>query len=229
MAMNIKVHESRKNESSEGRSFYDKYINDRAHDIIAAYDVNEACGAMCDAWYELGDGAEAVERDDRSGYISYNDGGWQKTWTTTSWRLTGQGYTDKKIDADYEYLQEQCEDDYKEQCDKDDVECDLQSDDFYDFEERWWDDGCDIFAYAEIVLISRGSYKGEYTLHGRISRSFDYTYGRDPDDDLDVVMEFNSPEQLTEANANKFFEAVESAFGSYRFADGFKEINIQAE
>ena len=227
--MKIRVHEHKKQESAAGRSFYDEFIADRAREILENYDVNKSCGAMCDSWYELGDGVEDIERDDRDGFWSFNDGGVQKTWMTTSYSLVGQGYEDEKIAKDYDYLQEQCEDAYKEQCEKDGVECDFESSDFQDhFETRWWEEGCDIFAYAEIMLYSRESRNNRYTLHGRISRSFDYTYGRNPEDDLDVVMELTE-EQMTQANADKFLSAVEEAFANYSFKDGYKEINVEAE
>ena len=75
---------SKKSESAAGRSFYDEFIADRAREILEEYDVNEAQGGMCDYWYNIGDGVEDIERDDRSGFFSYNDGGVQKTWMTTS-------------------------------------------------------------------------------------------------------------------------------------------------
>ena len=217
---------SKKNESNAGRNFFDKFISERAHDIIEEYNVNEACGGMCDAWNEIGDGVEAVERDDRSGYFSYNDGGWQKTWMTTPFYLAGQGYLDYRSEPEYDRLQDMCEDDYKEHCEKEGIECDLQSDDFYDFENQWWSEGCEIFAYAEIFLYSRDSSEGRYILYGRVSRSFDYTYGRNPKDDLEVSMEFTSSDQLTEENANKFLDAVEEAFANYGFHEGKKEIEV---
>lgn len=221
--MKIRVHES---SGSAGAKFYDSFIKDGATEILENYNVNQSCGNMCDAWYELGDGVEDMERDDYSGYISHNDGGVKKTWMTTSYNIVGQGYADDKIDKDYDYLQEQCEDAYKEQCEKEGVECDLESSEFQDdFEPRWWDEGCEIFAYAEIWLYN---FVNEHTLHGRISRSFDYTYGRDPEDDLDVVMELTE-EQMTQANADKFLAEVKKQFETYSFKDGYKEINVEAE
>lgn len=221
--MKIRVHES---SSSAGAKFYDSCIKEGATEILENYDVNQSCGGMCDAWYELGDGVEDIERDDYSGYISHNDGGVRKSWFTTSYNIVGQGYADDKIDKDYDYLQEQCEDAYKEQCEKEGVDCDLESSEFQDrFELEWWSEGCDIFAYAEIWLYDFGR---EHTLHGRISRSFDYTYGRDPEDDLDVVMELTE-EQMTQANADKFLAEVKKQFETYSFKDGYKEINLEAE
>lgn len=217
---------SKKNESVVGRDFFDTFISERAHDILEEYNVNEACGGMCDAWYEIGDGVEAVERDDRSGYFSYNDGGWKKAWMTTPFNLAGQGYLDYRSEPEYDRLQDMCEDDYKEHCEKEGIECDLRSDDFYDFENQWWSEGCEIFAYAEIFLYSRDSSEGRYILYGRVSRSFDYTYGRNPKDDLEVSMEFTSSDQLTEENANKFLDAVKTAFAEYSFKDGYKEISV---
>lgn len=221
----LKAHESSR---SDGAKFYDNFVESRAREILEDYDVNDAQGG--DAWYGIGNGVEDMERDHRDGFISYNDGGLEKTWTTTSWNIVGQGCQDAKIEKDYDYLQEQCEDVYRDYCEKNGMDCDLQSEDFYEFEADWWQEGSDIFAQVEVMLYSRDAYKGRYKLYGRVSRNFDYTYGRGnyDEDDLSVEMELTA-EQLTEANATKFLDEFEKQLKSYTFKDGKKTINVEAE
>lgn len=225
----LKKMESLKAESShsDGAKFYDSFVESRAREILEDYDVNDAQGG--DAWYELSGGVEEIERDHRDGFISYNDGGLEKTWTTTSWNIVDQGYQDEKIAKDYDYLQEQCDDAYLDYCEKNDMDCDLQSEDFYEFEEDWWQEGSDIFAQVEVMLYSRDADKGKYKLYGRVSRNFDYTYGREKynEDDLSVEMELTA-EQLTKVNATKFLDEFEKQLKSYTFKDGKKTINVEA-
>ena len=227
-SMQKKIESFKKNESAAGRSFYDEFIADRAREILEEYDVNEAQGGMCDYWYNIGDGVEDMERDNRSGFFSYNDGGVQKTWMTTPFMLAGGGYLDPKTEPEYDRLRKNCEDDYREECEKNGVECDFSSEEYYEFEDTWSSEGLEIFAYAEIMLYSRNSDRDEYTLIARISRSFDYTYGRNPQDDLNIEMDLTS-EQFTKENADKFFAAVEEAFANYSFSQGDKEINVKEE
>lgn len=227
-SMQKKIESFKKNESAEGRKFYDEFIEPRAREILESYDVNEACGSMCDYWYNIGDGVEDMERDSRDGFISFNDGGVEKTWMTTPFMLAGGGYLDKKLEPEYDRLRADCEADYKEECEKNGVECDFSSEEYYEFEDRWSEEGLEIFAYAKIMLYSRSDYNDEYTLLARVCRSFDYTYGRNPEDDLYIEMNLSSA-QFTKENADKFFAAVEESFANYTFDDGYKEITVDAD
>ena len=223
----FKKNGSKKQESAAGRSLYDEFIAERAREILESYDVNAAQGGMCDYWYNIGDGVEDMERASRDGFISLNDGGVQKTWMTTPFMLAGGGYLDPKTKPEYDRLRKNCEDDYREECEKNGVECDFSSEEYYEFEDTWSQEGLEIFVYAEIMLYSGSDHRNEYTLIARISRSFDYTYGRNPQDDLNIEMDLTS-EQFTKENADKFFEVVEDAFANYSFDDGDKEVEVKA-
>lgn len=231
--MKIHVHESlKKCESAEGHNFYDEFIEPRAREILEAYDMNDAQGSG-DAWMVLNNGDVLdIDREDYSGFISYNDGGVRKQWFASMFSINGQGVGDEKEDKYYDFLWHSCVGDYEEYCKKNGVTCDTDSEDFYDYEAEWFsDEYCDIFADAEIWLYSgdKGSFgdRGTYTLHCRINRSFNHN-GINPEDDLDVSMKLDAS-QLTQENADKFFAAVEDALANYTFSQGYKEIEVKAD
>lgn len=221
----------KKSESAASCSFYDEFIAERAREILEAYDVNDAQGG--DAWNVLNNGDVLdIDREDSSGFISYNDGGVRKQWFASMFSIGGQGVGDEKADKYYDSLWQRCADDYEAYCKEKGITCNTDSEDFYDYEDEWFsDEYCDIFADAEIWLYSgdRGSFgdRGTYTLHCRINRSFNHN-GLDPEDDLDVFMKLDAS-QLTKENADKFFAAVEGALANYTFSKGYKEIEVKAD
>ena len=231
-SMQKKIESFKKNESAEGCKFYDEFIEPRAREILEAYDMNDAQGSG-DAWMVLNNGDVLdIDREDYSGFISFNDGGVRKQWFAAMFSISGQGVGDEKEDKYYDSLWNSCVGDYEEYCKKNGVACDTDSEDFYDYEAEWFSvEYCDIFADAEIWLYSgdKGSFgdRGTYTLHCRINRSFNHN-GIDPEDDLDVFMKLDAS-QLIQENADKFFAAVEDALANYTFSKGYKEIEVMAD
>ena len=134
--------------------------------------MNDAQGSG-DAWMVLNDGdVLAIDREDYSGFISFNDGGVRKQWFAAMFSISGQGVGDEKEDKYYDFLWNSCVSDYEKYCKKNGVACDTDSEDFYDYEVEWFsDEYCDIFADAEIWLYSgdKGSF---YPLSDGISTHY---------------------------------------------------------
>lgn len=206
-------------ETMSEQKFYEEEIAPGAEELIRDYDVNKACGAMCDAWTETSDEAETVEGSDET------VGAFERTWLSNPYCIEGQGYGDPKVDKEFESLESQCEADYKDKCEKDGVECDFDSDDFQEFEHRWWEDDMTVYAYANIGFDR--NYNGTYTLIGKLSRSFDYNYGQNPEDELVVAMEL-TPDQFTSENAERFLNSCKEEFENYSFTDGYKKVDVPA-
>lgn len=229
-SLNIYAQESKKNEaeSVSAREFWDKFIKDKATDLLASYEMNDTQGVP-----GSGEGWEGNDVEDIPN--TYADGTTREDFNAELRRefIGNLGYFESTgyHDGELGYLIDKA---YDAASDSYCMDNNLASvpeegtDEYEDYMEAIIDflNDSTIVGIASIEIKERSLRGVDYTLTARIIREEDG--GGVMGDTLEVEMNL-TVDQLTQANADKFLNAVQEKFGSYSFSDGDESINIDAE
>ena len=229
-SLNIYAQESKKNEaeSVSAREFWDKFIKDPATDLLASYEMNDTQGVP-----GSGEGWEGNDVEDIPN--TYADGTTREDFNAELRRefIGNLGYFDSTgyHDGELGYLIDKAFDAASDSYCMDNNLASVPedgTDGHEDYMEAIIDflNDSTIVGIASIEIKERSLRGVDYTLTARIIREDDS--GDVMGNTLEVEMNLTA-DQLTQANADKFLNAVQEKFGSYSFSDGDESINIDAE